>query len=298
MKTLAVAFFLGLMVFPALAEVETPPAEAVAVLADKRILESSGLVRSLRHPGIFWTHNDSGGEPCVFAINLKGETVAKVRVPKAANFDWEDLTQGQDEQGRPCLLIGDIGDNLKLRASLQIYRIPEPDLPADPEKEFESEEPDIWHLGYPDKRHDAETLMRHPKTGEIYILTKEESGHSLLFKVPGELHPGRGYRLEKVTALNFPPTPRQGKRPGMASMTTSGDFSPDGKRLVICTYSYLYEWKLSAGQPLLEALKAPPHLIEGPLLRQQEAVCYDADNLSLWLTSEQLPTTLFKLKRK
>ena len=44
--------------------------ETVTTLVDTRIKESSGLARSMRHEGIFWTMNNSGGEPCVFAIDL------------------------------------------------------------------------------------------------------------------------------------------------------------------------------------------------------------------------------------
>ena len=298
MKTRMLTMIYGLLALQAVAEIETPPAVKVAVLADKRIHESSGMVRSMRHQGIFWTHNDSGGEPCLFAFNLQGETVAKVRVPKAANFDWEDLTCGPDEEGRPCLLIGDIGDNLKVRASLQIYRIPEPDLPVEAGKEVESAEPEIWHLGYPDRRYNAECLMMHPKTHEIYILTKEESGDSVLFKLPAGRVAGQGLKLEKVMDLQFPVRAREGKRPAMACQTSSGDFSPDGRRLVIASYSYLQEWRLREGEALAESLKAPPQLILPPLTRQMEAVCYDEDNASLWFTSELLPTPLYRLSRK
>ena len=70
--------------------------EIVAKLADTRIKESSGLARSMRHEGIFWTMNDSGGEPCVFAIDLQGRTRAKVRVADAVHFDWDDPASRPD----------------------------------------------------------------------------------------------------------------------------------------------------------------------------------------------------------
>ncbi len=278
------------------AEIEEPRMKEVT-LADQRLTESSGLERSLRHPGVFWTHNDSAGEPCLFAINAKGATVAKVRVPKAANFDWEDVTQGLDAEDRPCLYIGDIGDNLRVRLTIQIYKIPEPDLPEDPTKEVESAEPEIWHLNYPDGRHNAECLMMHPQTRRLYLLTKKENGLSALYQVPDSRVAGRAMKLEKITSLTFPAMPRLGKRPSDASATTGGAFSPDGRRLVISTYSYLHEWRLTPGRPLVEVLKKPPHLIMPPLARQMEAVCYDADNVSLWFTSEQLPAPLYHLLR-
>lgn len=296
MKLPALILLLGLAASTVRAQVERPQSVEVT-LKDKRIAESSGLVRSLRHPGIFWTLNDSGGEPCLFAIDRLGETKGKVRIPKAANFDWEDLTIGRDQDNVPYLFIGDIGDNLKLRATLQIYQVPEPDLPDDPGKETESAEPQIWHLTYPDGRHNAECLMMHPKTRSLYLLTKEENGEDTLYQVPDQRTAGKGLKLVKVMDLSFPPRARVGKRPSMASDTTDAEFSSDGKRLIVATYSYLYEWKLGRRQSLETSLKLPPQIIEPPLTRQMEAVCYDEDNQSLWFTSEQLPTPLCRLTR-
>src|SRR5687768_3024423 len=78
-----------------------PLAELVATLQDKRINESSGIAVSRRNPAFFWTINDSGGEPCLFAIDRTGKTRAKVRIPGAANFDWEGLATGPDASGNP-----------------------------------------------------------------------------------------------------------------------------------------------------------------------------------------------------
>lgn len=80
-------------------------------------------------------------------------------------------------------------------------------------------------------------------------------------------------------------------------MATAAGFSPDGTRLVVATYSSLYEWKLPTDQPLATVLKQLPVRIEPELQRQVEGVCYDADNLTLWLTSEHLPTPLLKVTR-
>lgn len=277
--------------------IEKRSATAV-ILKDKRINESSGLARSLKNPEVFWTHNDSGGEPCLFAINREGKTLAKVRVPHAANFDWEDLTEGRDAEGRPCLIIGDIGDNLKLRATLQIYCVREPDLPKDANKEIESSEPEVWHLSYPDGRKNAECLMMHPITQRIYLISKDEDGHSAVYQMPTVRTTGKAYTLIKVCDLLFPPLARKGKRPSMNCMTTSADFSPDGTRLVVSTYNYLYVWRLNSKLSLEAALQATPKIIEPPLTKQMEAVCFDRDGETLWITSEQLPTPLYRLPLK
>ena len=44
-------------------------------------------------------------------------------------------------------------------------------------------------------------------------------------------------------------------------------------------------------------INAGVYVIEPELLRQLEGVCYDGDNLTLWLTSEHLPAPLLRVKR-
>ncbi|MCB1278525.1 hypothetical protein [Prosthecobacter sp.] len=273
--------------------------ERVAILDDKRINESSGLALGSRDRSIFWTMNDSGGEPCVFAIDRSGKTRAKVRVRDAANFDWEGLAMGKDEKGAPALFIGDIGDNLLLRPSVQVYQIPEPEInvPGKTVAETETAAPQLWRANYPDGRHNAESLLVHPRTNRLYILTKSEEGKSALYAFPQPLKPKESMVLEKIVDIQFPELIRAGKRPHDNCMASGASFAPDGSRMVVCTYSSLYEWILPEGKPLAVALKQPPVRIEPELLRQVEGVCYDADNITLWLTSEHLPTPLLKVKR-
>ncbi len=271
----------------------------VAILEDKRIKESSGLALSGRDSSIFWTVNDSGGEPCVFAIDRNGKTRAKVRVRDAANFDWEDIASGKDEKGAPTLFIGDIGDNFFIRSSVQVYQIPEPEVnaPGQTVEETETAAPQLWRANYPDGSHNAESLLLHPLTRRLYILTKSEDGKSALYAFPQPLQSKVSMVLEKVVDLTFPTLIRVGKRPHDNCMATGASFSPDGSRLVVATYSSLYEWLLSPGRPLAEALTQAPVRIEPELLRQMEAVCYDSDSRTLWITSEHLPTPLVRVTR-
>ena len=90
------------------------PASRVCALADARITESSGLASSSRSDEVFFTHNDSGDEPRVFAVGRNGETLTTLTVPGAANLDWEDIARGPDDHGTSCLYIGDIGDIVPL----------------------------------------------------------------------------------------------------------------------------------------------------------------------------------------
>ena len=97
-----------------------------ARLDPRWIPEASGIVKSRRHPGIFWVHNDSGNPPLLFAIRGDGRIVRQFRL-EIPNIDWEDIAI--DDQGH--LYLGDIGNNLGELPIRAIYRIDEPD-PAVP----------------------------------------------------------------------------------------------------------------------------------------------------------------------
>ena len=85
--------------------------EPVGQLATAALCEASGIVKSRKYEGLYWTHNDSGNPATLFAIREDGSVVARVPVSGARNSDWEDLAL--DEAG--TLFIGDIGDNLHRR---------------------------------------------------------------------------------------------------------------------------------------------------------------------------------------
>src|SRR5689334_16831328 len=109
------------------------PAQPVqlATLEDRRIDESSGLVASRRNPGLFWTHNDSGDLPLVYAFDRAGRSRGTWRVEGAQAVDWEDIAAGPGPtQGQSYLYVGDIGDNPRQRDSIVVYRFPEPELSA------------------------------------------------------------------------------------------------------------------------------------------------------------------------
>ena len=88
--------------------------------------EASGIVKSRRHAGIFWVHNDSGNPPSLFAIRADGRIIREFRL-EIPNIDWEDIAI--DDHGH--LYVGDIGNNLGALPIRAIYRIDEPD-PAKP----------------------------------------------------------------------------------------------------------------------------------------------------------------------
>lgn len=273
--------------------------QQVAVLSDRDINESSGLCLSGRDPSLFWTLNDSGGDPCIFAIDQRGQTRARVRLRDAANFDWEDIAQGTDASGAPVLFVADIGDNFHIRPSLQVYEIPEPDIPPanQPVQETESLKPKLWRFNYPDGRHNAESLFVHPQSGRLFVITKSDDGKCSLYGFPQPLQANVSMTLEKLADLAIPQLIRAGKRPHDNCMTTAACIAPDGAHLLVATYSSLYEWQLPVGLPIQQAFQQAPIRIEPALTAQLEGACYALDSKTIWYTSERLPAPLVRITR-
>ena len=104
-------------------------AHASGALANPLLIEASGVVQSTRADNVYWSQNDSGNEPLLFAYDSTGASLGVVRVTEAQNRDWEAIAIGPCATGS-CLYIGDVGDNGARRDEVTVYRIPEP-LPTD-----------------------------------------------------------------------------------------------------------------------------------------------------------------------
>ena len=128
------------------------------------IPEASGLALSRRHPGIVWTHNDSGHAAILFALDMTGTLRGRIRIPIDTR-DWEAIAAGPCAAG-DCLYIGDIGDNRLARARIRIFRVPEPALDAG-----ETAAPDLIEATYPDGPHNAEAMVL--LGGEIFVIPRE-----------------------------------------------------------------------------------------------------------------------------
>ena len=120
----AVCAAFALVCAPALPAAAADGPSVAFRISDPRITESSGLAASRLHPGVYWTHNDSGDGPYVYAIDAAtGKTVATVTMRGIRPRDVEAISIGPDGD----LYVGDIGDNLGgAWPEVWIYRFPEP----------------------------------------------------------------------------------------------------------------------------------------------------------------------------
>ena len=57
------------------------------------ITESSGIAASKCQSDVLWTHNDSGDNAFIFALDSTGEKLGTWKVSNAKNIDWEDIAE-------------------------------------------------------------------------------------------------------------------------------------------------------------------------------------------------------------
>jgi hypothetical protein len=220
-------------------------------LDDRVIPEASGIVKSRRHPGIFWVHNDSGNPPLLFAIKDDGRIVRQFRLG-IPNIDWEDIAT--DDRGH--LYVGDIGNNLGILPLRTIYRLDEPDPNAFAEKVIAASISAVYTMPK-GRRFDAESLFL--DRGKAMILAKYLDGREAeLFSIA----------LDPPSSLLRPTQPRLvGKMSGFTEPATGADLNKDGTLLAVCatavTRVYRRDDRESPPWRLLAVVRYRPLSVEG-----------------------------------
>ena len=269
----------------------------LATLEDRRVRESSGLVASRRSPGLFWTHNDSGDGPLLYAFDREGRRRGVWSVTGAKANDWEDVAAGPGPQkGQSYLYVGDIGDNERGRKQIIVYRVAEPAVTADTVvnnsvEPYQTATAEAIHLKYPDGRHDAEALAVHPATGDLYVITKTRNPAAAagVYKLAAPYSVDAVNTLRKVGEVRVPSL--------FPGMITGADISPDGSRVVLCDYFNAYELVSNAGGGLDEVWKQKPAVVRLGSRPQGEAVCYTLNGQSILATSEGSPSAVIEVPR-
>jgi hypothetical protein len=200
----------------------------VGRLTDPGLDEISGLARS---GGQLWAVEDSGAAPALIALEDNGGSLGATTVSGAIGEDWEDIAAAGDE-----LFVGDIGDNERSRAGVEVYRVaaPAPGAAA-------TGPATTLDLVYPDGPHDAEALLADPVRGEVVIISKDVIGT-------------RAY----TAPLDGSATKLRRSRPISATTVTGAGLSADGRIVVLRSYSSLSVWRRHGDEPLARTLVRPP----------------------------------------
>jgi hypothetical protein len=272
-------------------------ATLLGTVQDPAVTESSGVVASRANRGIYWTHNDSGDGPILYAFDGTGKSYGRWTVPGARNIDWEDIAIGPAPgKNRWYLYAGDIGDNSRNRTEVVIYRVEEPRISGPPScaQSCKTGPPTVFRLHYPDGPHNAEALLAHPVTGDLYIVSKANSGDPETTVYVARARQ-LGAKPATLTAIATLPIPDRLFRTFVGGIT-GGDISPDGRRLALCDYFRAYEAALPAGAAFDEIWKQPFTSTLIGIGLQVEGVGYGADGRSLVITSEGTPCPVYEIK--
>lgn len=288
--------FVSVLILVGVFQTYGPPTR-ITTIKNESVSESSGLVASRTLPGAYWTHNDSGDGPFIYAFNTRGESLAVFRVTGANARDWEDISAGPGPQpNRSYLYIGDIGDNSEKRSEIIVYRIPEPDLKtanknSSKNRPLATEKAEAIRLVYPDGKHDAETLLVHPSTGNLYIMTKVVFANPVVYEAQAPLNTSKPITMKRIGDVRVPSL--------FGGAITGGSVSPDGRRVAFCDYFQGYEMVLPASSGNFNDIwKQTMTGFDLGKRQQGESIAYRLDGNALLATSEGKNTDLLQVERR
>lgn len=243
----------------------------LTVIADmpSNLKENSGIQSFTENA--LWVIEDNGNKDVIYKINLKGEITDQFKVKNGKNDDWEDLAK--DVHGN--LYIGDFGNNGNDKKELTIYKLPNPEKEKGDKIDAEQIE-----FSYPEQKkfppkkdqllYDAEAFFHWNKF--LYIITKNRTrpynGKALIYKVPDTKGKYKAELIGEFTA---------GKDKDACSIT-SADISPDGKKIVLLSYGYLY---IFTDFELDNFYNGKKQRIDLGVRTQLEAVCFKNDSTLL-----------------
>ena len=229
---------------------------------DDRLVEISGMTRSVRHPNVIWVHNDSGDEAVLYGVDDRTcATVAELRLRGVQARDFEGLASSVDDEGRAFLWVGDIGDNRDSWSDVSIYRVREPAKLGE-----RSRSPRRWRFTYPDRPHNAETLMvsNSVDTPRVWVAT-------------WQLASGGMYSVPLRTGVAI--ADRVGD---VGSLITDGAIHPAGNGYVLRDYLDVHVFQgLPPGRRI--AKLALPAQVQG------EAITWTTDGRGVFIASEKDP---------
>jgi hypothetical protein len=272
------------------------PPKTIGKIANPDIVEASGLAASKCQPGVFWTHNDSGDDAFLFAINTAGENLGTWRVANSQNEDWEDIAAFKDSEGKCFVYIGDIGNNGGKHRVDAIYRVTEPTVSDSTRNTTKKNAPEtqpaeVMNFDYPSKVHDAETLIVHPNSGDIYVLSKSRKDPSTVYKLSPNFGSNETQQATPIAEIKVPSIP--------FGLLTGGDAASDGRRVVLCDYLDGYELTLPSGDNNFDDIwKQTPIRIDLGPRDTGEAVAYSLDGNSIYATTEGKNAPIIEVRRK
>lgn len=245
--------------------------------------ELSGLATSARHPGVFWAHNDSDNAFRASAIDGTGKILATLTLTGATPHDLEDISVGPCEprpEAPPCIYLADTGDNFERRDQVRVYRLPEPEQLVDATLPVET-----LAFTYPDGPHNAESLVIDARSGRLAVITKTPDSLGGVYALDG-LRPNETVKAVKLGTLHAPQD--------VDRLTTGADLHPSGERLLLRTYTRVWEVRRPKAQRLEELIAGQVAEVPAASQAQSEAIAFLKDGRGYLLGSEFAAQPLYR----
>ncbi len=257
-------------------------------IKDSRLTEISGIAASIKYPGHFWVHNDSGDDENIFLIDTLGNTIARVFVLNITSRDWEDIAVGPGpEEGESYIYIGDIGDNNKVHSFSYVYRLEEPNLDTslfNQNISISRNQVSAFTYRYADGPRDAEILMIDPATKDLYIVTKRENNVQIYTMPYPQIDKDSLILTRSDVTLPF-------------RMTNGGDISADGGEILIKNLTTVFYWKREPGESIIGALARKAMTLPYIEEPQGEAIAWLRDRSGYITVSEGRNENIYLYKR-
>lgn len=258
----------------------------VAKLGPGPTKENSGIVKSRQFADVYWMHNDSGDEPRIYPVRRNGENYSDTRYPEeqgvliggAINVDWEDVAVDADGQ----IIVADVGNNGNDRHDLVLYYLDEP-APTAGRTTFRKK----IFLRYPDQHDfpparkdfnfDCEAVFTVDNT--VFLLSKNRGNdHTSLYRLD-DPQPDVTNTLTLIDTLDI------------RGQTVGADCTPDGKRLVVLTYTAIWLFERDA----LDEGFFTQRIFWAPISkRDAEAICFADDHMLL--IADEASAELFEVR--
>jgi hypothetical protein len=244
-------------------------------LTSPEVNESSGLAKSNRQPGLFWTHNDSGDSARLFAFDDQGRASGGCKLAGVDAIDMEDMASFVQD-GVPRLVFADVGDNQSRRQRIHLYFFDEPD----PRDESVIRDYQRLDVVYPDGARDCEAIAVDATAGLVTLVSKSFLPLATVHQL--DLPPRKSGR--ELNVNDQPLTLRPVGRLAVP-LVTGMDRDERSGEIVVINYLQLFRFPAAAdGRWWL----GTPRTTDLPRWRQIEAVATDHQGRA-WITSEGSP---------
>ncbi len=211
---------------------------SMGLFAGPLVTGLTGLAASTKRPGMFFGHSGAAGSARFFGFDGSGQTYVQFALDGANFDDCEDLAVGPCPAGT-CLYFGDVGDKTKSRATIRILRVAEPDTWPAANGGSASVVWQQFDFTYEDGPRDAQTVLVHPQTGDLYVVSREPVGASHIYRTaPLTIPSASPVQLMKLGEWTAP---------SGSGEVTGGSIHPCSERILLRTYNRVWELRANGG---------------------------------------------------